>query len=104
MSVGTLFFEMCLRKSPIQQSTHAMVPIEEARAATVQLSSSTLTHKLPARDVVVVEVAQELHQERGTVRANRGLDSLEHLGVHTFWIVTRFDQIRSQGPDEHRFT
>src|SRR5713101_6974018 len=41
MSVGTVFFGMSLRKSSIQQSTHATVPMAEAPAATFQLSSST---------------------------------------------------------------
>src|SRR6266850_2303841 len=41
ISVGTLFFFMSFRKSSIQQSTHATVPIADAPTPTFQLSSST---------------------------------------------------------------
>src|SRR6266566_3518266 len=41
MSVGTVFFGMSLRKSSIQQSTHASVPAADAPTPTFQLSSST---------------------------------------------------------------
>ena len=35
-----------------------------------------LAHERPARHVVVVEVARQLHQKGGTVRASRGLDAV----------------------------
>src|SRR5262249_12912798 len=41
ISVGTVFFGMSLRKSSIQQSTHATVPMADAPAPTFQLSSRT---------------------------------------------------------------
>src|SRR5262245_28718154 len=58
--------------------------------------------ELPACDIVVVEVAQELHQKRRTVRTNGGLDPLEHLRIHTLRIVGCFHEVRAEGPDQDR--
>ena len=59
--------------------------------------------ELSAGDVVVVEVVQELEQERGPIRLDRGLDALEHAGVDTFRVVGRLHQVRSERSDEHGF-
>ena len=76
------------------------VPMADAPAATFQLSSSTrsLTSFPPVTSVI--EVAQELHQQRRTVRANGGLDVLEHLALDAFRVVGRFHQVRPERADE----
>src|ERR1700724_2764854 len=60
-----------------------------------------LAHELTARHVVVVEVSQELHQERWTIRTNRGLDVLEDFGLDAFGVVGGLHEIWPQRPDEH---
>jgi len=55
---------MSFRKSSIQQSTHATVPIADAPTPTFQfVFEHALAHELSAGHVVVVEVTEELHQK-----------------------------------------
>ena len=67
MSVGTLFFGRFLRKSSIQQSTHATVPMRRRRRQRSSCLRARARSRASRRHVVVVEVPQELHEEGGTV-------------------------------------
>src|SRR5579864_4611144 len=53
-------------------------------------------------NIRVVEVLEELGEERVTIGAHRFLDSFEHRTVNALRIVCRLEQIRRNAADDHR--